>query len=158
MPPPHIPSCFNFTLYYVWKFSSWWTSMCQQCWCSSTRHTTSVTRLRGKRGKLNYNRFFPEPTHNFLDHSSNQEVGPRGRTISATCALPHETVRFRTLQLEPVKADQWRQQPYCSLSHALWLMTSWKELKWLKVTISKQKCSHVFQEVYILRKVLETKL
>ena len=73
-------------------------------------------------------------------------------TMSATCALPRETVRLHTLHLEPVNADQWRQQPYRSLSHALWLMTSWKEcplmtsLKWLKVTISTQKCSHAFQE------------
>ena len=72
--------------------------------------------------------------------------------MSATCALPRGIVRFHTLHLELVNADQWRQQPYCSLSHAFWLMTSWKErppmtsLRWPEVTISTQKCSHTFQE------------
>ena len=54
---------------------------------------SSVTRLRGKRGEPNYNRFFPEPTYNFLDHPSNQEVGPRGSNITARYqqrALYHE--------------------------------------------------------------------
>ena len=28
--------------FYVWKFLSSWISMCQWCWCSPTRHTTST--------------------------------------------------------------------------------------------------------------------
>ena len=31
MPHPHLPLCFNFTLYVCMKFR---TSMCQRCWCS----------------------------------------------------------------------------------------------------------------------------
>ena len=54
---------------------------------------SSVTRLRGKRGKLNYNRFFPEPTHNFLDHPSNQEVGPRGQTVPHNISNVRSTTR-----------------------------------------------------------------
>ena len=47
MPHPHLPLCFNFTLYVCVKF---WTSMCQRCWCSPTRHTTTkVLSGRGKR-------------------------------------------------------------------------------------------------------------
>ena len=42
MPHPHLPLCFNFTLYVCVKF---WTSMCQRCWCSPTRHTTSVLKF-----------------------------------------------------------------------------------------------------------------
>ena len=40
----------------------------------------SISRLHGKRGKLNYNLFFSEATHNFLDHPSNQEVSLRSQT------------------------------------------------------------------------------
>ena len=50
-----------------------------------------------------------EPTHNFLDHPSNQEVSPGGLTLlhmSAMCALPQETVRFHTMHLQPVNTDQ----------------------------------------------------
>ena len=54
---------------------------------------SSVTRLRGKRGKLNYNRFFPEPTHNFLDHPSNQKVGPRGQTVPHNISNVRSTTR-----------------------------------------------------------------
>ena len=76
--------------------------------------------------------------------------------MSATCALPRETVRFHTLHLQPVNRDQWRQQPLNS--HALWLMTSernahpWTSLKWLKVTISTQKRSHISQKGLYLKK------
>ena len=41
MPHPHLPLCFNFTLYVCMRFL---TSMCQRCWCSPTRHTTSDNR------------------------------------------------------------------------------------------------------------------
>ena len=67
-------------------------------------------------------------------------------TMSVMCALPRETVRFHTLPLQPVNKDQWRQQPYCSSLHTLWLMTLGKgmpthdtSLKWLKVMVSSKR-------------------
>jgi len=59
-------------------------------------------RLHGQPSKFSYNWFFSEPTHNFLDHPSNQEASPQGQThctVSVTCVLPRETTRLHTLYL-----------------------------------------------------------
>ena len=65
-----------------------------------------VTRLRGKRGKLNYNRFFPEPTHNFLDHPSNQEVGPRGQTVPHNISNVRSTTRNCKISYSAPRASE----------------------------------------------------
>ena len=67
---------------------------------------SSVTRLRGKRGKLNYNRFFPEPTHNFLDHPSNQEVGPRGQTVPHNISNVLSTTRNCKISYSAPRASE----------------------------------------------------
>ena len=53
----------------------------------------NTTRLHGKRGKLNYNRFFSEPTHNFFDHPSNQEVSPGSQTVLRNVSNLRSTTR-----------------------------------------------------------------
>ena len=73
-------------------------------------------------------------------------------TMSAMCSLPRETVRFHTLHLQPVNVDQWRQQPTVHLAvHCGWWYHERNahprmSPKWLKVTISMQKCFQAFQE------------
>ena len=55
-------------------------SMDIQC-SKATFELLKLTRLRGKRGKLNYNWFLSDLTHNFLDHPSNQEVNSQSPTV-----------------------------------------------------------------------------
>ena len=92
---------------------------------------SSVTRLRGKRGHLNYNPFFPEPTYNFLDHPSNQEVGPRGQTVPHDISNVRSTTRNCKISYSAPRASERGSMKTAAMlftySHVLWLMTSWKE-------------------------------
>ena len=45
------------------------------------------------RGKLNYNQFLSESTHNFLDHPSHQEVSPWSQTVLHNVSSVHSTTR-----------------------------------------------------------------
>ena len=69
----------------------------------SISYKFDITRLRGKRGKLNYNRFFSEPTHNFLDHPSNQEVSPRSQTVLHNVSNVCSTMRNCKILSAPIE-------------------------------------------------------
>ena len=50
--------------------------------------------------------------HNILDHPSNQEASPQGKTlcaVSITCVLPRETTTLHTLYLQLINAGQRRE-------------------------------------------------
>ena len=64
----------------------------------------------------NYIWFFPEPTHNFLDHPNKQHC-----TVSVRCILPRETANSVHMYTQ---ANKHSCHITCSLSHVLWSVTS----------------------------------
>ena len=67
----------------------------------------------------NYNWFFPEPTHNFLDHPNKQHC-----TVSVRCILPRETANSAHTYSWWTQANKHSCDIICSLSHVLWSVTS----------------------------------
>ena len=97
----------------------------------------SSIKKRLRSSKFSYNGFFSEPTHNFLDHPSNQEASPQGKTlcaVSVTCVLPRETTTLHTLYLQLIHAGQRREDMTSRRSNNLYaLITFQGQESWMQV-------------------------
>ena len=124
-------------------------------------------RLRRQCSKFSYNWFFSEPTHNFLDHPSNQEASPEGQTALYSLSNMHPIKRnYKTSHSAP-RTDKRRLTKTAAILFSkprivvndIMKRTPTHEtsLKWVKVTVSTQKRSHTFQEASCSKKSTRNK-
>ena len=104
----------------------------------------------------------PEPTHNFLDHPSNQEVGPRGQTIPHNISNVHSTTRNCKISYSAPTASElgsmktaailFTQPPVVVDNIMKGTPTDDMSLKWLEVTFSRKSAPMPSRKVYISKK------